>query len=162
MIKKFLFCFILLFFSSNSFALEDIVQGPFKFDNSSIYIKSESDVNYPLSLYLRRNGVGEKIDSYEVNGDMPNVETVFFIRLNKIKSVIVLVSWRQEHRAENISGRLYQVYGYSYSGEKLIPNSKVVGDPNLSGEDGEFNGEELHFKYKDAASIKEYLKSKYY
>jgi hypothetical protein len=75
--------------------------------------------------------------------------------------VIVLVSWRQEHRAENISGRLYQVYGYSYRGEKLIPNSKIIDDQDLSGEDGEFNGEEVHFKYKDAASIKEYLKNKY-
>ncbi len=159
MLKVFLLC--IAFFSTNSFSKEDIVHGPFGFDDYSIYIKSENDIDYPLGLYLTRDGGDEKIDSYEMNGDIPNVDAVFFIRLNEVNTLIILISWRKEHRAEKISGNLYEVYGYSFSGEKLVPNMKVMDDPNMIGVDGEFNGDKLSFKYKDAASIKEYLRSKY-
>lgn len=75
--------------------------------------------------------------------------------------MIVLVSWRQQHLAEGINGYLYQVYGYKYKGSKLIANEEITKDSELNGLDGEFSGEEKSFKFKDAASIKKYLKEKY-
>jgi hypothetical protein len=140
----------------------NLVQGPFKLDDkNSVYIKKESDINYPLGLYLERNNISEKIDFYEMNGDTPSIYTVFFLKLHKVKNVIVLVSWSQDHRAENISGRSYQIYAYEYKNEKLIPNNTITSDPNLNGEDGEFSGETLHFKYQNSESIKQYLMAKY-
>lgn len=136
-------------------------QGPFKLDGDSyVYIKKEDNVNYPLSLYLKKNKTIYKIDSYEENCDSPNIDSVFFLRVNKIKDVVVLVSWRQEHRAEKIRGRYYKVFGYFYDGKTLISNSEITEDSNLSGEDGEYYGDEFHFKYKSANLIKEYLKEK--
>jgi len=159
--NKLLFCFMFFSYSCCSFALENIVHGPFKFNDGSIYIKNENDINYPLSLYMSKDGVNQKVDTYEVNGDNPNIESVFFININKTKNVIVLVSWKQMHRAEKINGRAFKIYGYSYDGFKLTINNKIIDDPNLDGVDGVYNGEELHFKYKDAASIKQYLKDNY-
>jgi len=75
--------------------------------------------------------------------------------------VIALVSWQQQHSADKINGTAYQVYGYNFSSNNLAINSSIKNDQNLNGLDGEFNGEELHFKYKSAAEIKQYLKSRY-
>ena len=77
------------------------------------------------------------------------------------RNVIVLISWRQKHFAENIDGELYQVFAYIYDSKKLIINPLIENDNNLSGVDGVFNGEELTFKYKNANEIKKYLKSHY-
>lgn len=152
----------LLVFSFYALAKSDIVQGPFKLDaNSSIYIKREGDVNYPLALYFETNGNISKVESYEVDGSEPHVEIVLFTKINNIKNVIVLISWEQRHFAEKINGTAYQVYGYNYSLNNLSINPSIKKDQNLNGLDGEFNGEELHFDYKNAAKIKTYLQSHY-
>jgi len=143
-------------------AQSDIVQGPFKLDDeSSVYIKKDSDINYPLGLYFESNGNHYKVDSYEVDGDLPNVETVFLVNIYKQNNVIVLISWKQRHSAEKINGVSYQVYDYKYSSNHLDINTSIKNDQNLNGLDGVFNGEELHFKYKNAAEIKKYLESHY-
>lgn len=145
-----------------SFAQEYIVQGPFQINSDScIYIQKENDINHPLSLYLERNKVSHKVDSYETNGDTPNIETIFFMQLNNVKNVIILVSWHQKHFAEHIAGDHYQTYGYIFENNRLIPNEAITNDPNLSGENGEFSGEELHFEYRSAESIKKYLEKKF-
>jgi len=78
------FWFLGYFFLVSSFyrlAQSDIVQGPFKLDNeASVYIKEESDINYPLSLYLENNGKTYKVGSYEVDGNNPHVETIFLLK----------------------------------------------------------------------------------
>lgn len=56
---------------------------------------------------------------------------------------------------------LIRFMGYSYSSNSLAINSSIKNDQNLNGLDGEFNGEELNFKYKNGAEIKQYLKSHY-
>lgn len=143
-------------------AKSDIVQGPFKLDDdSSVYINKEDDANYPLAIHFETNGNDFKVESYEVDGSEPHVETVFFTKINNKKNVIVLISWEQRHSAEKINGTAYQVYGYTYSFDSLSINPSIKKDQNLNGLDGEFNGEELSFKYKDAAKIKAYLQSNY-
>ncbi|MCK6889667.1 hypothetical protein [Enterobacter kobei] len=160
--RGFIFGLTLLVSSFYSLASSDIVQGPFKVDaDSSVYIKRESDINYPLALYFDANGNDFKVESYEVDGGEPHVETVFLSKINNKKNVIVLISWEQRHSAEKINGTAYQVYGYNYSLNTLSINPSIKNDQNLNGLDGEFNGEVLHFKYKDAAKIKAYLQSHY-
>lgn len=64
------------------------------------------------------------------------------------------------HRAENISGTSYQVYAYSIHNDGMVNNKKISDDPELCGDEGDFSGETLYFKYKHAASIKRYLLNK--
>ncbi|EGK4803122.1 hypothetical protein IOX27_003753 [Salmonella enterica] len=85
----------------------------------------------------------------------------FFTKVNNKKNVIVLISWELRHPAEKINGIAYQVYGYNYFSNGLSINTSVKEDQNLNGLNGEFNGEKLHFKYKNAAEIKTYLQSHY-
>lgn len=82
----FIFGLTLLVSSFYSLASSDIVQGPFKLDSdSSVYIKRESDINYPLALYFDANGNSFKVESYEVDGSEPHVETVFLSEINNKK-----------------------------------------------------------------------------
>jgi len=160
--RKIILGLSLLFFSICALAQDDIVQGPFKVNgNDNVFIKKESDDNYPLALYFESNGNSSKVESYETNGDYPHVETIFFTKLKSQKNVIVLISWHQKHTAESIDGNAYQVYGYKYETNSLIINPLIKNDPNFNGLDGEFDGEMLSFKYKDAESIKQYLKLHY-
>lgn len=159
---KFILGFFLLTVSLFSFSQTRIVQGPFNLDSeSSIYFKEENNSNYPLAIYFKNINSIHKVESYGVNGSKPHVETVFFARVKSQRNVIVLISWRQKHFAENIDGELYQVFAYIYDSKKLIINPLIENDNKLSGVDGVFNGEELTFKYKNADEIKKYLKSHY-
>jgi len=159
---KFALGFIFSFIPFSSIAQSEIVQGPFKIDEGgSVYIKREIYVNYPLDLYFKINGKSSKVDDYEVDGDNPHLETVFFTKINNKKNVIILISWQQLHAAENINGTSYQVYAYTYCNRHLTLNAIITNDNNLNGLDGEFNGEELFFKYKNALKIKKYLNSHY-
>lgn len=152
----------LLISAFSTFAQPNIVQGPFKLDEeATVYIKSESDVNYPLAIYYETNGKSHKVESYETDGDEPHVDTVFFTKIKNKQNVIVLMSWSQKHSAEKIDGTSYQVFGYTYDLRMLSVNQLVKNDQNLNGLDGEFGGEQLSFKYKNAAEIKQYLKSRY-
>lgn len=55
------------------------MQGPFNLDNeSSVYIKKDNNIDYPLSIYFETRGKHYKVESYAVDGGFPNVETVFF------------------------------------------------------------------------------------
>ncbi|ECK5191298.1 hypothetical protein FRL18_18715, partial [Salmonella enterica] len=113
--RGFIFGLSLLISSFYALAKTDIVQGPFKLDaNDSVYIKKEDNPNYPLALYFETNGNNIRVESYEVDGSEPHVETFFFTKVNNKKNVIVLISWELRHPAEKINGIAYQVYGYNY------------------------------------------------
>ena len=125
MFKKIIVLLVTILLPFHIFAEGTIVHGPFKvFPESYIYIKKENNINYPLSLYLDKKGEITKIDSYETNGADPNIETIFFINLNGVKNMVILVSWYIIHRAEKINGTLYQVYGYEFFNGKFMPNKK--------------------------------------
>ncbi|WP_148873250.1 hypothetical protein [Serratia marcescens] len=160
--RGFLFGLFLLTFSFHAFSQDDIVQGPFKLDEkSSVIIKKEKDMDYPLAIYFENNDKSYKVDSYEVDGDDPHVQTVFFTKLDNKKNVIVLISWEQKHSAERVNGVAYKVYGYRYDSKELSINQSIKNDLNLEGLDGEFDGKQLIFMYKNAAEIKKYLRLNY-
>lgn len=150
--------FSLVFFSS--FAGE-IVQGPFKLaEGGSLVVEKSDDENYPIELVVKLDEKNIVADRYETDGAPPIVESVFFKKIKGLDNIITLVSWSQLHREERINGKSYQVYGYTYSNGKVTSNKWITNDPNLSGMDGEFNGELLYFKYKNAKLIKTYLDNK--
>lgn len=128
--RGFIFGLSLLISSFYALAKTDIVQGPFKLDaNDSVYIKREDDANYPLALYFKANGNSIKVESYEVDGGEPHVETIFFTKINNKKNIIVLISWEQRHSAEKINGTAYQVYGYNYNLNSLSINPSIKKRP---------------------------------
>ncbi|OAT76789.1 hypothetical protein A9B99_22605 [Mangrovibacter phragmitis] len=162
MFSKILFSLFFAFFSLPSYGQGEVVQGPFKIDDEkSIYFQREPNPDFPLGLYYDSGTKKTQIDKYEMDGDTPNIDSVFFMRVHDVKNVIVLISWRQLHKTESINGKTYQVYAYKYSDDSLFPNDMITKDPSLNGMDGEFNGEYMHFKYKDSASIKKYIENKY-
>ena len=73
--------------------------------------------------------------------------------------MFVLASWEITSRGIGTYGTLYQVYAYKKDkNDKLIRNKIITLDDNLSGMEGYQEGEEQHFSYEDAASIKRYVK----
>ncbi len=162
MFSKILCSFLFVFCSFPSYGQNEVVQGPFKIDDEKvIYFQREPNPDFPLGLYYESGTKKTQVDKYEVDGDVPNIDTVFFMKIHNVKNVIVLISWHQLHQAESINGNTYQVYAYKYSDNSLFPNYIITKDPALNGMDGEFNGNDMRFKYKDAASIKQYIINKY-
>ena len=162
MIFKTLCSLLFAFCSLPSYGQGEVVQGPFKIDGEKvIYFQREPNPDFPLGLYYDSGTKKTQVDKYEMDGDTPKIDTVFFMKIHNVKNVVVLISWHQLHQAESINGNTYQVYTYKYSNDSLILNDVITKDPTLNGMDGEFNGDEVHFKYKDAASIKQYIKNKY-
>ena len=159
---KLLLASSLLFASFLTFSNSEIVQGPFEIrQDAKVYLQKENDDDYPLALYFVKDNKLTKIDTYETEGGKPSVEAVFFMTIHNKTNVIVLISWAQLHRAENINGKSLKVYGYIYENNNLTVNNEINSDPNLSGAEGDFGGERLFFKYQNAEKIKNYILGKY-
>ncbi|WP_145584782.1 hypothetical protein [Yersinia intermedia] len=152
MIKHFIIIFFCILLPCQ--AATNVVQGPFSLDKASnITISFIREKDESISL-VKHSGLKTKpIDSYQVYDGVPEVETVFFTPIDDIKNVIVLVSWDEE----NINAKHYKTFAYKYYNGELLANEKVLNDKNLSGYDG-YNSSGLIFNYKNAESIKEYLK----
>lgn len=144
-----------------------MVQGPFKTDiieGGELSIINTNDMEFPVSLVLNitRGGVRSDralVDKYDVAGSDPKIESLFFYPVKGKKNVFVLASWEITSRGIGTYGTLYQVYAYKKDkNDKLIRNKIITLDDNLSGMEGYQEGEEQHFSYKDAASIKRYVK----
>ncbi|AYH46336.1 hypothetical protein [Dickeya fangzhongdai] len=146
--------FLLFFISFFSFA-SDIIQGPFHLDNDSDIAFQRKDENV-LFIKSEKNRL-DIIDTYEPEGEKAQIETVFFTKLEKIRNVIVLISWKQYHPSLGIDGVLYEIKGYSYINGRLKVNESLLKDNNLSGFDGVKSDNHFVYKYKNAETIKEYL-----
>ncbi|WP_033568066.1 hypothetical protein [Dickeya undicola] len=135
----------------------EIVHGPFTLGKNSEIIFIEEDKNNVV--LLQKNKYREyAIDTYETEGSKAHIETVFFINLESVMNIIVLVSWKQYHPSLGIDGVLYEIKGYSYINGILKVNESLLKDNNLSGFDGVKNDSHFVYKYKNAETIKEYLK----
>ncbi|CNE05962.1 hypothetical protein [Yersinia mollaretii] len=155
MIKVFLFLFFSMVFPCQ--AAINVVQGPFSLDETSnLTVSFIKEADESISFITQSGLKTESIDSYQVYDGVPEVETVFFTPIDKIKNVIVLVSWDET----NINAKHYKIFAYKYYNGKVSVNNKVLNDGNLSGYDG-YNSSGLIFNYKNAESIRGYLK-KYY
>ena len=153
--------FFISFFANS--AQETIVQGPFKVpgDDNYVTIKySSDDSNCPLTLSIDKVNTESVVDEYCQEGARPQIESVFFSKREHKPQVLILVSWFNNHRAENLMATYYKVYSYIKTGQIFEKDSKIDSDINLSGFDGLVDGENVTFKYKNAAEIKRYLLEK--
>lgn len=154
--------FLMLSIACFSSSANEVIQGPFEFSPGNfVSVEKGNSTSDVLDLIVKINNKISKIDSYEQNGSPPSIETIFFKKIRGEKNIIVLVSWELLHRAERINANLYQVYGYTYKDGLIKPNLLITEDPNLSGFDGEVNGDENVFEFKTASLIRVYLENKF-
>lgn len=112
----------------------------------------------------QQNGKNIKdiVDKYDVNGGDPEIVSVFFAKVHNKKYIFTIIKWRDYHAALQMNGYDYQIYAYTINNlGKLRLDKEISNDPNLSGNEGEFDGKDVFFKYKTAAEVKRYLKLKY-
>ncbi|WP_392562452.1 hypothetical protein RHO12_02935 [Orbus sturtevantii] len=165
-------CIVLcLVFSSFVFSQQNdpIMHGPFKtnlYNDGELYFEQTSNFEYPINFVLKYQCDREIkkyiIDRYSHNGGVPEIESLFFYKINEVPYVFTIVLWNINHRGIGTYGQYYQVYGYKKNnGNILIKDETIEYDNNLSGIEGSDNGEESHFKYKTAAEVKKYIKETY-
>lgn len=72
------------------FAQPNIAEVPFKLDDATtVYIKSESDVDFPLAIYYESNGKSHKVESYETDGDEPTYPWVAMLVVLRLDMVMI-------------------------------------------------------------------------
>jgi hypothetical protein len=145
-------------FKNVSNITKKIVQGPFVLKNvKNISIVFEKNKDESISLKKETISNKELIDTYEVGDGIPEIETVFFYKIHNENNIVTLVSWDEK----NISAVHYKVYVYHYDKNgNIYVNHDVSSDKNLEGYDG-YSRVGMIFNYKDALTIKKYLREKY-
>jgi hypothetical protein len=170
-----IFAFVFLFVLTGSVVAQDdgkylqgkVIQGPYKttvVEGGDLSFLETGDAEFPVSLVLDvmssdGSSVRALVDKYDVAGSAPKIESIFFYPVKGKKNVLVLISWELTSRGVGTYGTLYQVYGYGLGAKSdLVTNKLIRFDKHLSGIDGYQEGEEQKFAYKDAVSIKAYIK----
>lgn len=100
-------------------------------------------------------------DKYLINGDSPRVVSQFFVGS---ENFFVIVRWRINSRAADISGDYYEVYAYSY---RIAPNGYFISrnESEMSafppGMDGvRKDGASIIYPFKSSAEILKKLNEK--
>jgi hypothetical protein len=112
------------------------------------------------AIWYCEDGVHSPLDEYEINGANPEVVTVLYWRR---RDIVVLIKWSINSRAADYSGDYYKVF--IYRGEKRSDGYGFSRDDRAmavfgKGIDGvDRNGVEVHYAYKDAASIRKKLRT---
>lgn len=87
------------------------------------------------------------VDSYELNGGSPRLEASFVYPIQGEHNLFAIVSWPLLHVGLGMNGRYYGVYAYQRSGAKLVLNTFVAWNPEVSsGIVGRYEGEDWNFE----------------
>lgn len=118
-----------------------------------------SSGNFDIKVIWTCIGTHEiTIDRYEIDGDSPEIVTVFFWKNQK---TVILVKWSTNSQASDFQGDYYRVYVYDYKknqGEKPFVSRNDIDKKFGEGWDGILNGRKVVYQYKDAKSIRSRLK----
>jgi len=148
-------------------AFGDIVEGPFKtdvFPSGKLWVEKINEAHKTLALILESTNkdggrIRRRVDAYDDGGTGLTVDSVFSYPVRGKKHVVVLVSWGVNSRGVGTYGRLYHVFAYSRgANDEIVPNKEISNDDSLFGMYGYQEGEVIKFNYKDASSIKRYIK----
>ncbi|MDM5134219.1 hypothetical protein [Aeromonas salmonicida] len=154
----FVFLFFIGFFSYGG----EIIQGPYKISHDTDFIRVEknSNVDCPIELIIAGVKASYTLDKLCVNGDIPNVRSVFFVRLRDVNYIGTIVSWYNKHQAEGIDQTDYQVtiYKKNKKGIYVIDTEKNNNAFFYGTEDGTGDGS---YRFNNASALKKYLMGKY-
>ncbi len=160
-IRKCLFVICTSFVCFFSYAGE-VIQGPYKIshDTDSISVEKSSDEDCPVNLIVSGNKTSYVMDKLCINGDFPNVRSVFFARLGGVNYIGTIVSWYNKHQAEGIDQTDYQVtmYKKNKSGIYVLDKEKNNDASFYGTEDGTGDGS---YRFNAASAVKKYLMGKY-
>lgn len=153
--------FFLFVFSSFLYGGE-LVQGPYKISGETGFVSvvKNNDDNCPIDLVIADNKESYVMDRLCVNGDYPNVRSVFFIRLDGVNHVGIIVTWYNKHQAEGIEQTDYQVmiYKKNNNGTYIFDKEKNNDKLFYGAEDGSGDGS---YKFNNALAVKKYLARRY-
>lgn len=136
-----------------SFASQNVEQGPFHLEGGGASIEFIRKNDESIDFIRKSSIKNELVDNYPVSDGVPEINTVFFVTIKKIKNIVVLVSWDEA----DISAIHYKVYLYTYNESgKININRDAMDDKNLEGYDG-YSNSGMIFNYKNAAAIRKYL-----
>jgi hypothetical protein len=161
-----------LIFSSLAFSEEGatIIHGPFNiswYKNGELFFTRKDNGSVDFVLKYLDDFKLEKfqiIDNYEIEDGEPQVESVFFDKVLKDKTVFVIISWEINSRGVGTYGKLYQVYAYNKSNNKenkFVKNMTLYHDRELTGMEGMSDSTISSFKYKTATEVKKYINKTY-
>jgi hypothetical protein len=114
--------------------------------------------NHSVNLrWMCESQIPRVIDNYEIEGSSPDIVTVFYRRR---QDVIVLVKWSTNSWASDVQGDYYKIYVYRYTQKN--PSKPFMPQLDIMRKLGEGWGsmigkKQVHYPYKDAASIRSAL-----
>ncbi|WP_233834735.1 hypothetical protein [Paraburkholderia sp. ZP32-5] len=134
------------------------------YKKSTIEIKKDNG-EYPIILSLYRLTGSEckktTFARYSKDGGNPNVDSIFFMRFDRVPNVFVIVHWEVNSRGVGTYGNYYQVYAYVLDGRGGLKENKVlINNSAMSGMDGYQEGRQVSFQLKSANALRKFLKNK--
>ncbi|MEZ0470347.1 hypothetical protein [Luteimonas salinilitoris] len=115
-----------------------------------MYLTSQADAT-PRSYYLGK---------IEPEGGPPNIESVFTMDVDRDgrKELLVLARLEVRHSGLQTSGNYFRTYVYKANASSTdFSRLKDVEEKIGEGLDGTREGEKVHYRYRDAASIRKLL-----
>jgi hypothetical protein len=114
--------------------------------------------DYSLDLrWLCDDRPVQTIDTYEIEGSSPEPVTVLY---RKRRDIVILVKWSPRSHAADAQGDFYKVYAYTYARQnhrsQFSLNRRIMRTLG-EGWEGTLDGRPVHFRYKDATSIRKGL-----
>lgn len=123
--------------------------------------RNETDQTISLSIYRASSSECEKTTfaKYSIEGGAPNVDSLFFLKLQGKLNIFAIVHWDVNSRGIGTYGKHYKIYAYIADEQgRLIENRSVVDNVAMTGMDGYEEGVERTFPYKTAGAVKSFFK----
>lgn len=151
--------FVVLFLCVSRGTAGEILQGPYPITNDVGYLtvkQNGGNINCPVDLIINKHNEEYVLDRMCINGDQPNVRSVFFVKLRGENYIGVIVSWYNKHQAEGIDETSYQIMIYKKDGHGsyVIDKDKNSDRALYGAEDGAGDGS---YKYNNASAVKNIL-----
>ncbi len=108
------------------------------------------------------NGAVVPITIFNQDGPAyPELVSIFKNKVNGVWVLFAIVKWRYYLSGVNTEGDYYEVHAYEYrkndDDQIVFAENKIISDFFGSGFDGKQEGKLVHFRFKDAASIRKRL-----
>lgn len=153
------------FYAFCSFNLygNETINGPYNISNDSgiIRVDKNNDKNCPLDIIVRNSIREYRLDRICMNGNTPNIRSIFFTKIHSQAHIGIIISWYNKHQAEGIDETNFEVkiYKKNNDGNYIIDKEKNYSPVFYGREDGTGDGS---YKYNNALAVKQYLHNKYH
>lgn len=170
--------FFIIFLSSNVYSCENdkitafvnarhehavqVLKSDHMYSGSSIFFHYSSegdehpDVKASFSLNRCKPQNSITFDSFSYNGNIANIESVFWGKDPYKQNLFIIVSWVYNLDGIKTIGKYYEVIAYDYNENSIIKNDEISGLFE-GGQEGIVNGKHIKYKFKTAGDVWSYL-----